>query len=152
LLEQLRCDGALHGGCQTACQLRWKEIWLRRVAGGEPAATATPSGTSEQRSVDLGHLAQQVDESGAIRYVCQATELAAGTTPLAWGDPRQYVRDWLWGNVRLRPLLTGLAIACFNWAQRLRGGAHYPALTLPDRTTSPHETLGLQPGEVVRVK
>src|SRR3954454_2469254 len=29
LLKTLRCDGQSHGGCQSACQLIWKEAWLR---------------------------------------------------------------------------------------------------------------------------
>ena len=29
LLKTLRCDGQSHGGCQAACQLIWKEAWLR---------------------------------------------------------------------------------------------------------------------------
>src|ERR1700752_2553531 len=35
-----RCDGASHGGCQTACLLYWKEAWLNRVGPDEakPAA------------------------------------------------------------------------------------------------------------------
>ena len=30
-LTDSRCDGASHGGCQTACLLYWKEAWLKRV-------------------------------------------------------------------------------------------------------------------------
>ena len=32
-LENLRCDGASHGGCQAECRIYWKEAWLRRVDG-----------------------------------------------------------------------------------------------------------------------
>src|SRR5690349_15190447 len=28
LLEDLRCDGASHGGCQRGCRLLWKGAWL----------------------------------------------------------------------------------------------------------------------------
>src|SRR5262249_50951149 len=37
-----RCDGASHGGCETACLLYWKEAWLKRVGADE--ATPDPSG------------------------------------------------------------------------------------------------------------
>src|SRR5262245_46608243 len=30
-LEDLRCDGSGHGGCQAGCKIYWKEAWLRRV-------------------------------------------------------------------------------------------------------------------------
>ena len=30
-LDELRCDGSSHGGCQASCLLFWKEEWLRTV-------------------------------------------------------------------------------------------------------------------------
>src|SRR5262245_5692728 len=30
-LEELRCDGAAHGGCSRGCLIFWKEAWLRRL-------------------------------------------------------------------------------------------------------------------------
>ncbi len=32
LLDDLRCDGSAHGGCEAGCLLYWKEAWLRRVS------------------------------------------------------------------------------------------------------------------------
>src|ERR1700693_3589619 len=29
-LEQLRCDGSAHRGCEAGCLFLWKEAWLRR--------------------------------------------------------------------------------------------------------------------------
>ena len=157
LLDQLRCDGGGHGGCQASCHLLWKEAWLRRssVACTESTARATPSppeSDASSRETSLHRFAQRVEEFGAIRYVCQATQIGAATTTLAWTDPRHYLRDLLQGNVRLRPFLVGVSLAMFNWAQRKRGGVGYPRRTLADQKTSPHEVLNLQPGEVVRVK
>jgi hypothetical protein len=31
LLDDLRCDGSGHDGCQAGCRIYWKESWLRRV-------------------------------------------------------------------------------------------------------------------------
>src|SRR5215204_4779553 len=31
ILEECRCDGSAHGGCQAECTLFWKEVWLKRV-------------------------------------------------------------------------------------------------------------------------
>jgi hypothetical protein len=104
------------------------------------------------RAADLQRLAQRDDGTGAVRYVCQVTELGAGTTPLAPADPRPYLRDLLRGNVRLRPLVAGVAIALFNWVQRKRGGIAYPHYTPTAGSKSPLGVLGLVPGEVVRVK
>ena len=35
LLEDLRCDGSGHDGCQAGCRIYWKEAWLRRVDSAE---------------------------------------------------------------------------------------------------------------------
>ena len=37
LLDDLRCDGTAHGGCQAQCRLYWKEAWLRPESAGEQA-------------------------------------------------------------------------------------------------------------------
>jgi hypothetical protein len=152
LLEDLRCDGSAHGGCQANCHLRWREVWLRRV---EPGASSAAADRPHPRAdpVDLSRLAMRHDDAaGGIRYVCQATELTAGAAPLDRGDPRHYARDLLTGNVRLGPFIVGVALACFNWAQRYRGGVGFPVYSVGTSKSSPHEALGLGPGERVRVK
>ena len=40
-LEDLRCDGSAHGGCQAGCKLYWKDAWLRRV-DASPLRAPTP--------------------------------------------------------------------------------------------------------------
>ena len=35
-LDDLRCDGSGHGGCQAGCKIYWKESWLRRVEDAPP--------------------------------------------------------------------------------------------------------------------
>ena len=44
LLEELRCSGKAHGGCQRGCMLFWKEQWLRKVAKNEGTATVAEMG------------------------------------------------------------------------------------------------------------
>ena len=78
--------------------------------------------------------------------------MTTGAAPIAWGDPRHYLRELWYGNIRIRPFLTGVAIASFNWVQRKRGGAGFPSYIVGESKTSPHESLNLQPGERVRVK
>jgi hypothetical protein len=52
----------------------------------------------------------------------------------------------------LLPLCTGLAIAFFNRVQRKHGGPVFPNYSVETTKASPHEALGLQPGDLVRVK
>jgi hypothetical protein len=151
LLDDLRCDGSAHSGCQANCHLRWKEAWLRRPSSaGAPPPEAIAAGAL--READLHRLTRKTDEAGSERYVCQATELTAGTPALGWGDPRHYLRDLLTGNVRLGPFLTGVSLALFNAVQRKRGGAWFPAYTARAPKTTPQGVLNLRAGELVRVK
>ena len=44
-LEDLRCDGSGHDGCQAGCKIYWKEAWLRRVEDdSRPPTQATGNG------------------------------------------------------------------------------------------------------------
>ena len=43
-LNDLRCDGSGHGGCQAGCKLYWKEAWLRRVDSPPVPLTAADEG------------------------------------------------------------------------------------------------------------
>lgn len=143
LLEGPRCDGSFHGGCQANCHLRWHEAWLTRAGPRvvTPAAAVVPAGLPVLR----------VEPAGA-RYVCQATELTAGSRPLRKGDPRAYLREWLVGNVRLRPWLVGASLAAFRWVQLTRGGAPFPWLAPEDRNDLPRLPSSLRPGDLVRVR
>ena len=58
------------------------------------------------RPVDSRQIA--AERSGTPTYVCQMTQTPFATTPLAWWDPRQYIDDYLSGNVTLGRLLSGL--------------------------------------------
>ncbi len=160
-LEALRCDGESHGGCQALCLLFWKEAWLRRVSSLSDAPfaeTPTPASNSlpaESCTNEAVVAATRVhDSSGTTspeRFSCQATEILRATSPLAWWDVRQYARDLRSGNVRFRDLFRGVALGVFNTIERRRGGTTRPYIkgTL---TRTPAATLGLRPGEIVRVK
>lgn len=149
LLDGLRCDGSAHGGCQASCHLRWREAWLRRAA---------PPADSERRPVvpvDAASLVPhgvRAGDDGSLLYVCQATELTGGAPPLRLGDPRHFLRELWYGNVRLRPFLTGVAVMSFNWAQRKRGGSGFPSYTPAGAGTLPADDLQLRAGDLVRVK
>ena len=172
----LRCDGKAHGGCQAACLLFWKEVWLKPIEG--PTAAAEPIQIASGGSRTAGCSEQQVYDAtchkhlGETRYVCQATELPRYTSRLRWWNFLQYLEDYRSGNISMGRLLRGLAYACFNqfpyrlkqlapafqWlydrVQALWGGIPYPRRmgTIPVGQSTPSATLNLQPGELVRVK
>ena len=150
-LEQLRCSGEAHGGCQAGCLLFWKEAWLRRVEAR--AAMARPLPTPRCTRADLDRSTRRPTlADGADLFVCQATELFRATSPLAWWDPRHYVRDLVSGNVGIREFVRTVAIATFNALQRRRRGGTYPREPIGGLRQTPTRKLDLRPGDRVRVR
>ena len=147
LLDDLRCDGSGHGGCQAGCQLVWKEAWL--VPSDNPQAEMVSQAVSASR---LDKYTQVAAPNGGMRYACQMTELPSATTQMSWRDPRHYWRDLRSGNVRLKPFVTAVALALFNSVQRKGGGAEAPYREPTDRKSTPRQVLDLKVGELVRVK
>lgn len=173
LLENIRCDGNAHDGCQAGCMVFWKEAWLKRAgedavipiiplrAGGTSATTSQDNLISIEaadscpdviRRNTVNRCDSEASKGEKVeRYCCQATELYKCTDPLSPGDLRQYARDILTGNVGLDEFLKGIAVALFNLLQKKRKACIYPHVQGTLRTT-PKYTSNLQIGETVRVK
>jgi hypothetical protein len=176
---ETRCDGSAHGGCQAGCLLYWKEAWLKPI-NGDPArysksaedAHPIPS-TSGCSESDVFRCARPSEADGqGLTYVCQVTQVQHLGKVLNYWDIRQYVEDYLSGNVTLRQLLNGLVYSMYfnlsqagigvgpamrwlyNKAHRLWGGSRWPRAvgTIPEGQPTPNADLNLQPGELVRVK
>jgi hypothetical protein len=174
LLDDLRCDGSAHGGCQAECRIFWKEAWLRSPGTTEPAHP-TParrtSGCTETRIRASAQVHTPGDTGGDPVYVCQATLLPRYTRPLKWWDIRQYVRDVSSGNHSFRHVASVLFIASVRTLGRLPFGYRmfrvlydFVHLRLAGRVSphvhgvvprgdpTPQGALDLQPGELVGVK
>ena len=168
-LENARCDGAAHDGCQADCVFFWKAAWLRRE--GDPLIVVERDATCTEVTVTEGARLPPADDDSDPIWVCQTTRLYDATTLLHWWDVRQYVRDVMTGNHSAWHVtklvifagyrqLVGLGVGhrflvgFFNWLQRSRGGKPYPlgSGTIPDGQPTPTETLNLQPGEWVEVR
>jgi hypothetical protein len=89
LLDDVRCDGSGHDGCQAECRLYWKEAWLKSVTPGEPAAD---SGDNYEELLALLKAWREAhgppQRKAGVRYRCQATEMLAASEPLSLTDPR----------------------------------------------------------------
>lgn len=165
-LEELRCDGASHGGCQAGCLLFWREEWLEPVGDGQPGtgqpgtgATGTGGGLTIE---ELRAKSQTVNDAGETVYRCQATEQLRASTHISGFDPRQYVTDVRTRNVRLRTAVAGLAVLMFNRYQslsqrilprwlRIQDGRSYPFYigTGDGKRTAEVE---LKPGDLVEIR
>jgi hypothetical protein len=163
-LSNVRCDGSAHGGCQAACLVYWKEAWLERVAADavsqenepDPGAQALVTETLVAATTD-GEIAP-----GEPKYRCQATCVKHASVPISPWDLSQYGRDVRnWGPWKV---VRGLLVMAFNKLQAVNrrllprftpiaGGRAYPFLSgTLEKGQTPSTTLGLQPGDLVRIK
>ena len=142
-LDDLRCDGSEHGGCQKGCFFVWKQAWLQPDGVDRPADEGSVGARPEDFPYEHG--------SPGGRYVCQSTELTAATSRLPWWDVGMVFRD-----IRARtysPLELARIIAAALGRRALstltRRSYRYVQGTC---ARTPAERLNLQPGEWVRVK
>ena len=173
--DGVRCDGAAHGGCEASCLLFWNEAWLKRVESKEQPdreIEITPAQHYAQTDMDAKlrrvAIVKEPDKDAVGIYRCQATQLKAYTRPLVWWDVRQYVRDFASGNVRAGELVRAfvfmgyrrlvrfgvgyrLLLGVYNWFQTHSRGTPWPYVQGTLKVT-PTGELGLEPGELVRVK
>jgi hypothetical protein len=98
-LDDLRCDGSAHGGCQAGCRIYWKEEWLRPVGEGSSVGESDASGELEARARAASSCVREVRGEPMEVHRCQATEAPAASTPLGWLAPGQYIREVTSGNV-----------------------------------------------------
>ena len=172
-LEDLRCDGSAHGGCQARCLLFWKTQWLKPVTP-TPAGNTTglPAGGKVGCSERQLHEATRaVMANGEPRYFCQATEHWAASEPLRPLAISHFVEDLRSGNAklkdvvrvvglhlvwRLRFLKRGwrLSVWLYDRLHRLMMGRPDPFRggVIPEGASTPESRLDLQPGEWIEVK
>jgi hypothetical protein len=155
LLDELRCDGSGHDGCEAECRPFWKEEWLTRVAADAPPPPPFPE---RDRAALIARVrwharsTERVDGRDEARYRCQATELPKCSEHLRTFDPRPYFRELTSGNVGVRFFLRVMTRAMVDEPRRKLGLLPAVCLTGPRRKGDAVETLGLQAGEMVRVR
>lgn len=143
LLEEVRCDGASHAGCDRGCLIFWKTAWLKRP--GELATNGDQQAVSES---DLSELAQRDGE-----FFCQSSEIINASSPLPWWNPQQYLWDLTKNRTPLPLFSRSLMIAFYNKVAFKLKWQSWRAVTGSAKAGSNgHQPLNLKPGEYVRVK
>lgn len=142
---ELRCNGEAYGGCQAACLIFWKAAWLKPVDVSEDLGNLPPhdprpvtdrpvSNPCTEAHVLNATSSRDPGAKNGKKYICQATQLLEYTTPLQWYDFRQYLEDYISGNVRLSRLFYGFVYASYYWgALCYRGRLGIPSRWLYDR-------------------
>jgi hypothetical protein len=143
-LEDVRCSGEAHRGCDKACLIFWKEAWLQPL-GAINRKPAT--GVSKIKERDLFEFAKQGDQ-----FFCQSSEIVNASQPLPWWKPRQYVLDLLHNRVSIAQWLKGLFIAFYNKIAEVTGRQSWRFVAGPGTYNGTRSDLNLQPGDLVRVK
>lgn len=147
ILEGPRCDGERHDGCRRGCRIIWKEAWLRPMQGAETPLPADQAALAELRS----RLKVKSDEQ---HYFCQSTQLERSTVAI-----KGRMKVWL-TRIAFRHIRNGDCSAFkitklfFRWLTlRLHRAVHGDdAVRGPHKKSTPDVALGLEPGDLVRVK
>lgn len=142
-LEEVRCDGSEHGGCDRACLIFWKTAWLKR--SDAPVAKVNTTAPRVSRA-ELHSIAQRDGQ-----FFCQSTEILNASNPLPWWEPKQYLWDLKYNRIPLLSWLQGLFIAFYNKIAFILKLNSWRFVAGPGEHVSA-EPLNLRPGEMVRVK
>jgi hypothetical protein len=147
ILEGPRCDGRGHDGCKDGCRILWKEAWLRAL---DPAAT-----TPQISKTGLAELRARLKiKSDELHYFCQSTERFKATEAFP-GKQKLWMVRIAFREIRngdLSALEVLRLFALLFWQKLLHAANGHQSLTGPHQKRTPSDSLGLKPGEVVRVK
>ncbi len=152
-LEDLRCDGSGHGGCQAGCRLYWKEDWLRRVDADADTPAVRQEPSPELEAVLEAGTRTVRDGETEETWRCQNTEALKATSQLrVFKDPDQYWREFRNGNYgRLQFVRLMVRALVMEVAHRLGLTSQLP-LRGPQPEAPETERLHLQAGEFVQVR
>jgi hypothetical protein len=150
LLEDLRCDGTAHGGCQAECRIYWKDEWVERVEPGTAGRESDEASLAELRALTTAKT--RVPGDGDVEvFRCQITESVKASTPLAVRDWSQYTAEVRVGNVGVvRFLRVAVWMTIVRFAHRLGRNPGMPKPAGAGRVDG--EKLGLQSGDLVEVR
>jgi hypothetical protein len=155
LLDDLRCDGSAHGGCEAGCRLYWKEAWLRRATGDAPERRDSPDDALpalQERVRRNTRVMRGENGRQAQVYRCQATEFLRATDPLGWYDPKSFIRELTCGNVGIwRWLRVTMRAVLYAVGTKLGLALTGPVHPRPQDVVTAAE-LDLKSGDLIQVK
>ena len=141
LLDTPRCSGADHDGCQKACNIFWREAWLRKVENSDFPALVS-DGAERLR-------AKLKTVSGPDKYFCQSSEILNATVELSkverFSKALEEVRSH---NSGFFEVLRRIAVWAFWKGRRALLGPYAKG----KNQKTPAESLNLTPGEWVQIK
>jgi hypothetical protein len=153
LLEDRRCDGSGHGGCEAECRVYWKEAWLKRVSPSDPVPTQLMDDGSAAALVELvSRNTRSAESDPSPRYRCQATQALEASVHISRKDPRSYLREYTTGNVSLLDFTRVMGRAMVMESANKLHLLPEPAVAGTSSSSVRLPTIGLQSGDWVRVR
>jgi hypothetical protein len=141
LLENVRCSGNDHDGCQKACLMFWKEAWLRRVDEHVVPIVAL-TGNEALRA----RLKTMVSPT---KYFCQSSEILRCTVELSKRERfSKALEEVRFENCGILEMLRRICVWTYWKARKAILGPYAKG----HGKATPAESLNLQPGEPVEVK
>ncbi len=145
-LEEARCNGAAHGGCQRNCMMFWKEAWLKPASEGQASVVADLKAESKARKT-LAALATRKGD----RYDCQSTALGAATRPQSKLDVGHLFVDVRRGELSAMGFVLMAGRTVVNRLRHLFGLADLEQLVGAGDGKA-KTALHLKPGEWVKIR
>jgi hypothetical protein len=143
-LEDVRCDGSAHDGCQRRCLIFWKEAWLK-------PADHSPLMADKESEREAVAVLVNLPTREQNRYLCQSTALATATANLPGWNLLPYLRQVRDGELNVTRFLQIIALVLVNLLRRFLGFNEIGRLT-GLKSQSSKTNLALQHGEWVRIK
>lgn len=146
-LEDVRCDGSAHDGCQRRCLIFWKEAWLK------PADVVGSPSIVDQRleSAAAASVLVKLPTRANSRYLCQSTVLATATAELPSWNLLPFISQVRDGELTVTRFIQIAGLALLNLFRKALGFKEIGRLA-GAQSKSSRKTLGLQTGEWVRIK
>ena len=146
LLDEVRCNGAAHDGCQRNCQIFWNEAWLKPATeGGASLIGDLRTETSARERLETART--RIDDL----YFCQSTVLGDITSPQSKWAINHLLTDVARGELTITGLILTIGRTIVNRVRGLFGLGDLGAITGLNLSKS-KSVLDLQPGEWVRIK
>lgn len=149
-LEDLRCDGAAHGGCEAECRFFWRQEWLRPVDPDQTSASKLSDPGDDARLAEIATTNASVQGTETPTWRCQATAVCEAGDEVSWKEPRQYVREVTAGNVGLAHFTKVVGGAV--WRSVGRRLSIIDRLPVAGKDRVDGQSLDLQSGEWVEVR
>jgi hypothetical protein len=153
ILDDLRCDGSGHDGCDARCRFLWRESWLR--AAGSGSGTPAPDEDDDGALAELRRRAaagtKRPPDGPEPVYRCQATELLRASELEQWWSPRALLREVTSGNVGLGRFVSVLSRAVVDQASKRLLRKSFGDGGAPSQPAKP-EAAHVDVGQLVQVK